>query len=225
MIPLRDHNPTRRFPFINYLLIIFNVAICIYTYTLSLPALEDFFNRFALTPTIVFQGENLLSFLTSMFLHAGLGHLLGNMLFLHIFGDNLEDYFGHFRYLLFYLACGLAADFAQIFVDPTSTIPQVGASGAIAGVMGAYLLLYPQHRIDILFSFGWWYEQTTLPAWTMLFYWFLAQLLTGVGSLGMVEEGGVAYFAHLGGFLAGMILVKIAGGRKRAAELEAWKED
>jgi len=224
MIPLRDHNPTRRFPFINYLLIIFNVAISIYTYTLSLPALEDFFNRFALTPSLVLNGQNLLSFLTSMFLHAGLGHLLGNMLFLHIFGDNLEDYLGHFRYLLFYLACGLAADFAQIFVDPTSTIPQVGASGAIAGVMGAYLLLYPQHRIDILFSFGWWYEQATLPAWTMLFYWFLAQLLTGVGSLGMVEEGGVAYFAHLGGFLAGMILVKLMGGRKRAAELEAWKE-
>ncbi len=224
MIPLRDHNPSRRFPFINYLLIIVNVAICIYTYTLPLPALEDFFSRFALTPAIVLQGENLLSFLTSMFLHAGLGHLLGNMLFLHIFGDNLEDYFGHFRYLLFYLACGLAADFAQIFVDPTSTIPQVGASGAIAGVMGGYLLLYPKHKIDILFSFGWWYEQTTLPAWTMLFYWFLAQLLTGVGSLGMVEEGGVAYFAHLGGFLAGMILVKIAGGRKRAAGLEVWKE-
>ena len=224
MIPLRDHNPTRRFPFINYLLIIFNVAICIYTYTLSLPALEDFFNRFALTPALALQGENLLSFFTSMFLHAGLGHLLGNMLFLHIFGDNLEDYLGHFRYLLFYLACGLVADFAQIFVDPTSSIPQVGASGAIAGVMGGYLLLYPQHRIDILFSFGWWYEQATLPAWTMLFYWFLAQLLTGVGSLGMVEEGGVAYFAHLGGFLAGMILVKLMGGRKKAAELEAWKE-
>ena len=221
MIPLRDHNPTRHFPFINYLLIMVNVAICIYTYTLSLPALEDFFNRFALTPSLVLNGQNLLSFLTSMFLHAGLGHLLGNMLFLHIFGDNLEDYLGHFRYLLFYLACGLVADFAQIFVDPTSSIPQVGASGAIAGVMGGYLLLYPQHRIDILFSFGWWYEQATLPAWTMLFYWFLAQLLTGVGSLGMVEEGGVAYFAHLGGFLAGMILVKIAGGRKRAAESEA----
>ena len=221
MIPLRDHNPTRRFPFINYLLIIFNVVICIYTYTLSLPALEDFFNRFALTPSLVLNGQNLLSFFTSMFLHAGLGHLLGNMLFLHIFGDNLEDYLGHFRYLLFYLACGLVADFAQIFVDPTSSIPQVGASGAIAGVMGGYLLLYPQRRIDILFSFGWWYEQATLPAWTMLFYWFLAQLLTGVGSLGMVEEGGVAYFAHLGGFLAGMILVKLMGGRKRAAELEA----
>ena len=224
MIPLRDHNPTRRFPFINYLLIMVNVAICIYTYTLPLPALEDFFNRFALIPSLVLNGQNPLSFFTSMFLHAGLGHLLGNMLFLHIFGDNLEDYLGHFRYFLFYLACGLVADFAQIFVDPTSSIPQVGASGAIAGVMGGYLLLYPQRRIDILFSFGWWYEQATLPAWTMLFYWFLAQLLTGVGSLGMVEEGGVAYFAHLGGFLAGMILVKLMGGRKRAAELEAWKE-
>ncbi len=221
MIPLRDHNPTRRFPFVNYLLIIINVAICIYTYTLPLPALEDFFNRFALTPALVLQGQNLLSFLTSMFLHAGLGHLLGNMLFLHIFGDNLEDYFGHFRYLIFYLACGLAADFAQIFIDPTSSIPQVGASGAIAGVMGGYLLLYPKHQIDILFSFGWWYDQATLPAWTMLFYWFLAQFFAGVGSLGMVEEGGVAYFAHLGGFLAGMILVKLRGGRKRVAELEA----
>ena len=155
-----------------------------------------------------------------MFLHAGLGHLLGNML-LHIFGDNLEDYFGHFRYLLFYLACGWRLILPKFLLTRQALIPQVGASGAIAGVMGGYLLLYPKHRIDILFSFGWWYEQTTLPAWTMLFYWFLAQLLTGVGSLGMVEEGGVAYFAHLGGFLAGMILVKLMGGRKRAAELEA----
>ena len=114
MIPLRDHNPTRRFPFINYLLIMVNVAICIYTYTLPLPVLEDFFDRFALTPALVLQGENLLSFFTSMFLHAGLGHLLGNMLFLHIFGDNLEDYFGHS--LSSFILPAVWRDFAQILL-------------------------------------------------------------------------------------------------------------
>ncbi len=209
MFPLKDHNPSGRVPIINYFLIGLNILVFIYMFSLGSSGLEEFIDRFALTPDHVTSGRNLLSLLTAMFLHGGLGHIFGNMLFLNIFGDNLEDKLGHVKYLLFYLICGLGASGLQILIDPNSTVPNLGASGAIAGVMGGYLLLFPRHKIDILFSFGLFLRTATVPAYFMLFYWFVAQLFAGVGSLALVDQmtGGVAYFAHIGGFLTGVLLL------------------
>ena len=215
MIPIRDHNPSGRFPFINYLLIGINILVFIYTLILPEQMLTAFIDKYAIIPALVVKGQHLFSLISSMFLHGGIGHILGNMLFLNIFGDNLEDRLGHLKYLLFYLICGLAAAGLQILVDPSSIVPNLGASGAIAGIMGGYLVLFPRHKIDILFSLGWSLRQTTVPAYFMLFYWFAAQLFTGVGSLAYQDEmmGGVAYFAHIGGFLAGWLLIRI--GRRK----------
>lgn len=205
MIPIRDHNPSGKFSFITYLLIGLNVLVLIWMLLISEAHLDGFLSLYALVPIEIVRGNNLTTLVTSIFLHGGIMHLAGNMLFLYIFGDNLEDYFGHFKFLLFYLLSGLAASGAQILVNPLSTIPMVGASGAIAGVMGGYLALFPRHRIDVLFSFGFFLRQATVPAFTMLFYWFVFQLLSGTGGLVLIDEaaGGVAYFAHIGGFAFG----------------------
>jgi membrane associated rhomboid family serine protease len=149
--------------------------------------------------------ENLV---TSQFLHASFGHIIGNMLFLHVFGDNLEDFLGHFKFLLFYLFCGVVAGLAQTAIDPTSPIPIVGASGAIAGLMGAYLVLFPHSKIDVLIPFGLYASNATVSAPFMLLYWIGAQFFYGMGSLGTFG-GGVAYFAHIGGFIGGFLVAKI----------------
>lgn len=207
MIPIRDHNPSGRIPFVTYLLIGLNVWVFFQMFGLSESGLEAFFNHYALFATDIVSGQNLSSLITHMFLHGGIGHIGGNMLFLYIFGDNLEDRLGHLKFLLWYLLCGLGAALLQILVDPTSTVPMVGASGAIAGVMGGYLLLFPREKIDLLFSFGFRLDTITVPAYTMLFYWFIAQALSGFGSLAGqdVAMGGVAYFAHIGGFVSGFL--------------------
>jgi membrane associated rhomboid family serine protease len=217
MIPLKDHNPSGRTPFINYILIVVNVLVFLYMFTLSSAGLEQFINQYAAIPALVTQGDNLFSLFSSMFLHGGLAHIIGNMLFLNIFGDNLEDTLGHFYYLLFYLFCGLVASGLQIVVNPSSLVPSLGASGAIAGVMGGYLVLFPRHKIDILFSFGFLLRTATVPAYFMLFYWFVFQLFAGVGSLAYIDQsmGGVAYFAHIGGFAAGYLLISILKNRLR----------
>jgi len=168
--------------------------------------LAAFVNSYALIPAVLLSGKNLKSLITSMFLHSSFGHLFGNMLFLNIFGDNLEHRLGHFRFLIFYFVSGLGAALAQILISPSSLIPILGASGAIAGVMGGYLFFFPTHPIDILFSFGWIIRDATVPAWSMLFYWFFFQLISGLGSLALPQEAGIAYFAHLGGFLTGFLL-------------------
>jgi membrane associated rhomboid family serine protease len=207
MIPIRDHNPSGKTPFITYALITINTAIFIFMFSMPQAALETFIDNFALIPSLVVSGQNTLSLLTSMFLHGGIGHLVGNMLFLNIFGDNLEDALGYIKFLIYYLVAGLGGSFLQILFDPHSTVPNLGASGAIAGVMGGYLLLFPRHRVDVLFSFGFLLERVTVPAYTMLFYWFVAQLFYGVGSLALPGNGGVAFFAHVGGFLTGYLLI------------------
>lgn len=207
MLPLRDHNPSGKFPIITYLTIAVNTLVFLYMFSLPESSLDVFINSYSLIPAEAIKGINLYTLITSMFLHAGLGHILGNMLFLNIFGDNLEDRLGKLKYLLFYISCGLGASFLQIIVDPTSTIPNLGASGAIAGVMGGYLLLFPNHRVDVLFSFGYLMREVTVPAYTMLFYWFIAQLFSGVGELAMSVSGGIAFFAHIGGFLTGYLLL------------------
>jgi len=209
MIPLRDHNPSGRTPFITHLLISFNILIFGYMFLLPEDLLINFIDQYAVIPALVVQGKNFFSLISSMFLHGGIAHIGGNMLFLNIFGDNLEDKLGHFKYLLYYLICGLSGSGLQILINPGSTIPNLGASGAIAGIMGGYLVLFPRHRIDILFSLGWTLRQTAVPAYFMLFYWFIFQLFSGAGSLAFMDKtmGGVAYFAHIGGFLTGWLLI------------------
>ena len=205
MLPIRDHNPSGRFPIVTYALIAINVAVFGLMFTMGPAQLDDFIIRYALIPADIVHGENLMTLLTAMFLHGGFAHILGNMLFLNIFGDNLEDRFGHFGFLAFYLGAGLAASGLQILVDPGSNIPNLGASGAIAGAMGGYLVLYPNHRIDVLWGF---YGSSSVPARFMLGYWILFQFVYGLGSIGGTG-GGVAYFAHIGGFVFGYLATRI----------------
>lgn len=208
MIPIRDHQPTGIFPFINYLLLVANIVVFIYMLSLGPASLDKFIYSYALIPANLLSGSGISSLVTSMFLHAGFAHIIGNMLFLHIFGDNLEEHFGHLGYLIFYLLSGLGAAALQIVIDPASTIPMLGASGAIAGLMGGYLLLFPRNRIDVLIPFGLLLHRATLPAITMLGYWIVYQILLGLGTLG-ATGGGVAYFAHIGGFITGVLLTKL----------------
>ncbi len=206
MFPIRDHNPSERTPFVLYALITINVLI----FFLQLPymgndrALAGFWADRALYPAIVTQYGDYTGIFTSMFLHAGWMHIAGNMLFLWIFGDNLEDQMGHVGFLIFYLAAGVAAAVAHIAAAPDSTVPTVGASGAIAGVMGGYLLMFPKARVDVLVIFVIFFRVFALPAWVMLGLWFGLQIFGGLSS--PVEGGGVAFWAHAGGFIAGIAL-------------------
>lgn len=206
MFPLRDHNPSGRTPYVTWLLIAANVAIFIFYSTAmqSPAALNAFFADWALIPARLSSGDGWGTFVTSMFLHGGFMHLAGNMLFLWIFGDNLEDEMGHFGYLVFYLASGLGAGLAQYIAAPYSPVPMVGASGAIAGVMGGYLLLFPKARVDILFIFIVIFKVIPVPAWVMLGIWFGLQFFNGLGA--DLNAGGVAYWAHAGGFIVGFLL-------------------
>ena len=203
MFPIRDHNPSSKTPYVTYAIIIANIAM----YLLTLPIFEGgtwLWTRLALYPLAVVNGELLWGLVTHMFLHGGLMHIVGNMLFLWVFGDNLEEQMGHRGFLAFYLAAGLAAAAGQIVSEPFSPVPMVGASGAIAGVMGGYLLLFPRAKVDILAIFIIFFKVFTVPAWLVLGAWFALQVFGGFTVTG--EEGGVAYWAHAGGFLAGLAL-------------------
>ncbi len=202
MFPIRDHNPSTRTPFVTYALILANVAVFLSYWPLfaNPAALDAFFRTWSLIPA---EGRPV-SFLTSMFLHGGLMHLAGNMLFLWIFGDNLEDEMGHLNYLLFYLAGGVGAGIAQVVSEPASQIPMVGASGAIAAVMGGYLLMFPRARVDVLVILIVIFRIIPIPAWLMLGLWFALQIVSGASAPAGV--GGVAYWAHAGGFLVGVVL-------------------
>lgn len=203
MFPIRDHNPSQQRPLVTYGLIAANIAM----FLLTLPVVQGgewLWVRLALYPLAVVNGELMWGLLTHMFLHGGIMHILGNMLFLYIFGDNLEEQLGHLGFLVFYLAAGLFAAAAQIVAEPLSPIPMVGASGAIAGVMGGYLLLFPRAKVDILAIFIVFFKIFTLPAWVVLGVWLAIQLFGGYTTPG--DTGGVAYWAHAGGFLAGAIL-------------------
>lgn len=181
MFPIRDHNPSGRTPFVTFALIAVNVAVFL-AYWLGLPGeaqIGRFFMQWGLVPARIGYGEGYETFVTSMFLHGGWMHLLGNMLFLYIFGDNLEDEMGHFRFLVFYLMSGLAAAGLQFAAEPASMIPMVGASGAIAGVMGGYLLLFPRAKVDVLFIFIVFFRVFPIPAWIMLGLWFGFQVANG----------------------------------------------
>ena len=206
MFPIRDHNPSGRRPYVVYTLMILNTGVFLSYWHLMGDdyALARIFQTWALIPGEVYYGYNLHTLITSMFLHGGFMHLAGNMLFLWIFGDNLEDEMGHVGFLVFYLLAGLAAGLGQMAANPYSNVPMVGASGAIAGVMGGYLLMFPRARVDVLLIIIIFFKIFTVPAWLMLGLWFALQL---VGSAGMdTASGGVAYWAHSGGFISGALL-------------------
>jgi membrane associated rhomboid family serine protease len=204
VIPLRDVIPTRHTPWMTWLLLIANGVVYYLMPRPDTAAYEAFIGQFGLTPAFFTWS----SLLTSMFVHGGLMHLIGNMLFLWIFGDNVEDRLGHVMFLLFYLACGAAAAFAQMAVYPGSHVPMVGASGAISGVLGAYFVMYPHSRVVTLIPLFIFFEIVELPAIVFLGVWFAYQLLLGLGSLaqsGAAEIGGVAFWAHAGGFVTGLV--------------------
>lgn len=216
MIPLRDVNPTYRFPFVNYALIAINVLAFLFELSLEPNLFNRFIYTFGVVPARLTAALHLfdvdaiviVSLFTSMFLHGGFMHLLGNMWFLHVFGDNVEDRLGHARYALFYVVAGLAAAFTQVVINPASQIPMVGASGAIAGVMGAYVFLYPHARVLTLIPIFFFMEMAVLPAYIFLGFWFMMQMVSGMLSLGIASDaGGVAWWAHIGGFACGAVLV------------------
>ncbi|MBC6437104.1 MAG: rhomboid family intramembrane serine protease [Rhodobacteraceae bacterium] len=208
MFPIRDHNPSERAPIVTYGLIAINIVIFLsyYPELAGNPRhLARFYDEWGLIPIDLLYRGDVLPLLTSMFLHGGWMHIIGNMLFLWIFGDNLEDLLGHFGFLLFYLASGLAAGLGQVIAAPQSSIPMVGASGAIAGVMGGYLLMFPRARIDVLVILVVIIRIFTIPAWLMLGMWFGLQLVNGLAT--DATGGGVAYWAHAGGFIAGVLFM------------------
>jgi membrane associated rhomboid family serine protease len=208
MIPLKDENPTHIVPVVTYLLIVLNVVVFIFQIMLG-SSNQQFVYQFALIPAEVISGFTLGSFFdifTSMFMHAGLAHIGGNMLYLWIFGDNVEDRLGSGRYLFFYIVGGIIASLAHIITNPNSQIPTVGASGAIAAVLGAYLVLYPSQRVLTLIPLGFWLRLTMLPASIVLGLWFVLQFFQGIMTLGGPDVGGVAFWAHIGGFVSGVVM-------------------
>jgi membrane associated rhomboid family serine protease len=222
-IPLKDLNPSRTYPFVNLTLILANVAVFIYQLgqevTLSPKAYDHFFLPYMTVPARFLSFANghtgfVTTFeplVTSMFLHSGFLHLAGNMLFLWIFGDNVEDFFGHVGYFFFYLACGIGSGLMHVLFNLHSTVPALGASGAISGVMGAYILLYPRARIlTLVFIFP-----IPVPAVIFLGLWYITQFLAGLTSIGVRVTGGVAVWAHVGGFLLGMLLTVLTGREAR----------
>ena len=217
MIPIRDQIPTRSVPFVNYLLIAANILAFIFQWLAGADQ-EALVWQFALIPAQVTAGLDLgdiSDIFTSMFMHGGLAHIAGNMLYLWIFGDNVEDAMGHGKYLAFYLVGGLVASLTHIFTNPASQIPTVGASGAIAAVLGAYLILYPQSRVQTIIPLGYFMRITLMPAFIVLGMWFILQLFSGFLSLGGPDVGGVAFWAHIGGFVAGVVLAKLLASRRR----------
>ncbi len=231
MLPIRDDTPRFSTPVVTYFIIILNAVVWLYEWIIQVQspaALESLVYQFGVVPrheTAILGGSAHLSpaaalfpILTSMFMHAGWLHVIGNMWFLWIFGDNIEDYLGHFKYLIFYLLSGIGASALHILLNINSRVPSIGASGAIAGVMGAYIVLYPRARVLtlvplIIFFTFWW-----LPAWIFLGYWFLIQFLSGAATtIAYTSQtgGGVAFWAHVGGFATGILLIKILPARVR----------
>jgi len=223
MIPLKDLNPRRSFPYMTLFLIAVNIAVFAHQLTLSPSAGEAFIRTYGLVPAKVELAlgghryslvQALLPFFTCMFLHGGFLHIIGNMWFLWIFGDNVEDQFGHFGYLLFYLVCGIGSGVTQAMFSWGTHIPSIGASGAISGVLGAYILYFPRAKILTLIPLFIIFFTARIPAVVFIGLWFVLQFLSGLGSLGGASTGGIAVWAHVGGFLLGLLLagvVKLSG--------------
>lgn len=242
MIPLRDDIRTRTVPVVNYVLIALNVLVFVLELGMG-SDLPRFFSDHSVVPALYTGPDHSLSLaevlvgtldpdrgfrlVFSMFLHGGFAHILGNMLYLWIFGDNVEDRLGHVRYVIFYFACGWVASFAQIWSSPSSRLPSIGASGAIAGVLGAYITIYPRAHVMTLLPLGFFTQLVRIPAVFFLGFWFLQQFLMGAMSLGVhtAETGGVAWWAHVGGFTAGVVLVRLLGaGRPQVEVRNEWPQ-
>ena len=227
MIPIRDENPSRSFPVITILLIAVNIAVYAYQFFLG-PDAQAFVVRFGaipweithfrelpgLPPESVSMIPSVLTLFSSMFLHGGLLHLLGNMLYLWIFGDNVESLVGRFSFLVFYILCGLAAALTYVVFDPNSNVPMIGASGAISGVLGAYMISFPSARIHVLVFLLFFIRIIRVPALIVLGFWFLMQLWNGFGSIGVKNAGGIAWFAHIGGFGFGILSILLIPKKK-----------
>jgi membrane associated rhomboid family serine protease len=226
MVPLKDENPTKITPYVTYALISINVVVFIYELTLNPYQLRQFMDLFAVVPQELSSSFNgiavagsvpePLTLITAQFLHAGLAHVGFNMLFLWVFGNNIEEELGSVKYVIFYLACGVLASLTQWFFTAGSTVPSLGASGAIAGVMGAYILKFPQAQVVTVIPLGFFFPTFRVPAFYFLGFWFLEQAFNGLASLEVamhvgMEGGGVAYWAHAGGFVFGAILGPILG--------------
>jgi membrane associated rhomboid family serine protease len=217
MIPLHDDNPTTLTPFVTIVTIVACVAVFLWQFSLDAPSVKAAILRLGVIPATLIGGKSLppdlylippeATVVTSMFLHGGWMHLIGNMLYLWIFGNNVEDAMGHTRFIVFYLLCGIAAVLAQALPDPGSTVPMIGASGAISGVLGAYLLLYPHARVLVFIPLGYIVRPVYLPAMVVLGFWFVLQIINSL--LTQQGGGGVAWGAHIGGFLAGMALIPL----------------
>lgn len=206
MFPIRDHNPSEATPYVTYTLIALNIAVYLYglVFLTTDLAINRFYYDYAMIPARISMGENYGSFITSLFMHAGFMHLAGNMLFLWIFGDNMEEEMGPLPFLAFYLLSGIGADLAQYASGPMSQVATVGASGAIAGVMGGYLLMFPKAKVDIFLFLIIFFKIFPVPSWIMLGLWFAMQLIGGIGA--DPNGGGIAYWAHAGGFVVGFVL-------------------
>jgi len=225
MIPLKDTIPSRRYPIITILIIAVNIAVFFYEVSLGrhLPELVKIGGvvpaRFFDSKLYISQGPLVRYYpiFTSLFLHGGWVHLFGNMLYLWIFADNVEDRLGHLKFPIFYVVSGLGASLAHIFANPTSSVPSIGASGAIAGILGAYFILYPKSRIITLVPIFFYFQIVELPAVIFLGFWFVMQSLNGVLSLslGTAQMGGIAWWAHIGGFLSGIFLILLLKGKRR----------
>jgi membrane associated rhomboid family serine protease len=215
MIPIRDRNPTTIFPYVTYGFIAVNALVFLLQLFLQgMGELNAFIYSWAMIPNNILQGTGLVTLITSMFLHGGITHIGGNMLYLYIFGNNIEEALGHVKFLVFYLICGVCASSLHVLMTLNPAIPTLGASGAIAGVLGAYLVLYPKARVDtlVIFYFITW---VTLPASVILGFWFVLQLFSGTLSIAASTATGVAYFAHIGGFATGALLALPLRGKVR----------
>lgn len=201
--PYKDDNPRVLIPFVTYFIIGLNVLVFIYQYFIIQGAQlsENFIYTYALIPA----NPSILTIFSSMFMHGGFTHIIFNMWFLWIFGDNIESVLGHKKYLLFYFLCGIGAGLSQIQIDPESTIPMVGASGAIAGVLGAYLFRFPRATVHVLVILIIFITFIRVPAMIVIGFWFLSNLTAGIGTLGIEQAGGTAWFAHIGGFISGVL--------------------
>jgi len=217
MIPIKDENPKKNLPFINLIFILANIVVYVYQPSSEI-LLKAFYNAYGLIPnsfTNIFQSDlpqlaaTIQSIFTSLFIHGGFLHLAGNMLFLWIFGDNIEYAIGHINYFFFYIFCGIAAALTQVFIEPNSLIPLIGASGAISGILGAYIIKFPKNKVTTLFIIFIFIKIIKIRAVYLLGIWFLFQVFQGYFSLGQESMGGVAWFAHIGGFVCGIILVNI----------------
>jgi membrane associated rhomboid family serine protease len=218
LVPLSDASQQpRRFAVVTLGIIVVNAFVFI----LELTGGDAFVERWSVIPADIATGHRLITIFTAMFMHAGWMHIIGNMVFLWAFGPEIENAMGRFRYLVFYLLCGLAASVAQIAAMPHSTVPNLGASGAIAGVMGAFLVTYPRDRIRSLLLIGWFVTVTRIPAALLIGVWFLIQLFSQVGSVADVQSGGVAYMAHVGGFIFGAIFARLFERSQDVVESES----